>query len=91
MLEESFGFVGYLKTCCASSDADHSHVSFCMQRLLCDAISIEVLIVPVIFVMSCTFRNWSIQIRACGYGHNPPGGHGKDDHLISRENRMAEE
>ncbi len=65
ILEEAFSLVCDLKPRGASTNTDHSNVSFGMQRLLRYTVAIEILIIPLILMVSVAGRNGSFSVGSC--------------------------
>ena len=63
ILEEALSLVRDLQPSSSSTNTDHADVPFGMKGLFCDAVAIEVLIIPLVLVMSVASWNRSISVR----------------------------
>jgi hypothetical protein len=62
ILEQALSLVRDLQPSSSSTNTDHANVPLAMKGLFCDAVAIEVLIVPLVLVMSVASWNRSIPV-----------------------------
>lgn len=75
LFQKPLSFISNLETGCTCSDANHPDVAFLIKWLLCYAIPFEVLVVPLVFVVGCTFWDGCIGVGTCRYCYDAAGCH----------------
>jgi len=64
IFEKALSLVRDLQPSSSSANTDHANVSFGMQGLLSDAVAVEILVVPLVFMVSVAGWNGGISIGA---------------------------